>query len=387
MARSKNSERRRELRKRKKALKRKRKQSSKDAARSAATDRSAEYEGAMSLMAALLADAAAAQPLPTPPDWACAASYTPAAARMVASGRALPGSEMPPPHHVAKLEAWLGIDRPWGLLDVRTRTTEELVAALERHGTTVDRATFAERARGRRSAWKLGQDLVDGADPAHLPGAVATELWRRWLPDTPCYESVCDSIQRGYPLLDDSTGEKPIALWMDAWRDLSHLLPARISSFRDVARETGMLQLPGNWVGDMMQGVMNVALSDEAFVSDALAFVRWARRFDDAPLSGVVADEAELLAISGAQEQGIAILEACIEADPRDPMPVARLADLLTLNHPRVTTDYTRAAAVLRDGMARSLRDPESWGLASRLEWIESRAASTSEEPVHRGPA
>ncbi len=382
MARSKNSGKRRELRKRKKALKRKRTQSSKDTARSAATDRSAEYEGALSQMVALLTDLAAPQSMPSSPDWACAASYTPAAARIVASGRALSGLERPPPHHVAKLEAWLGIDRPWGLLDVRTRTTEELVAALERHGTTVDQQAFTERARARRSSWQLGQELIEGeVDPVHLPGAVATELWRRWLPQTPCYESVCDTIQRGYPLLD-STGEKPIPLWMAAWTDLVPLLPADTASLEQLARETGMLQHPGNWIGDMTQGVMNVVLRDETFAADALAFVRWVRRFDDAPSGGIVADEAELLAISGAQEEGVAILEACIEADPLDPMPVARLSDLLTMSHPRITTDSARAAAVLRSGMARPLRDPESWGLASRLEWIESRVAHTPSEPT-----
>jgi hypothetical protein len=61
-----------------------------------------------------------------------------------------------------------------------------------------------------------------------------------------------------------------------------------------------------------------------------------------------------------------------------------RLSDLLTMSHPRITTDSARAAAVLRAGMARPLRDRESWGLASRLEWIESRVAHTPSEPAQR---
>jgi hypothetical protein len=309
MARSKNANKRRQQRKRKKELKRKAKKYNPDRPVVARPlpfvddfddfdDLDDLHDGDGSLQS-IFAEIIGGGTGSRPPDWACHTSWF-AGFASHASGRPAPSREAPPPHQAAKLGVLMGVDIPWGLVDVRGRSTEELVEALARCGATVDPATFAERARGRRSAWRLGDDLATReADPIDLPGAVATELWRRWLPDTPCYESICDTIQCAYPLyFDDPTGTKVTPHWMKAWRDLTSLLPAEITSFSDMARETGMLELPRAWVGAMWDGVMNVAREDHEFVSEALAFVRWVRSFDDPPPEATEADEAELVAIA-----------------------------------------------------------------------------------------
>lgn len=47
-------------------------------------------------------------------------------------------------------------------------------------------------------------------------------------------------------------------------------------------------------------------------------------------------------------------------------------ADLFMLKHPGCVRDPARAAQILREGLARPLRDPQHWDLESRLEWAES---------------
>lgn len=331
-------------------------------------------EGLMSMFAGMLGSQGGGHHLPEPPDWACASSYTPAAAKRVIETGNLPGMEAPPAHHLAKLKAWYGVGEPWGLAEVRACTDQELVDGLALFDITMDEPELRRLVGGHRSAWRLGESLVDEpVEPEHILGTITTELWRRWLPDVPCYEGVCDKIQRGYALFDGS-GERSASLWMAAWRDLSALLPPEITSFKQADQATGVLQMLGNWVGDMLDGVHNLALEDAEFVPEALAFVRWIQRFDDVPSNAVVAEEAELLAYLGKGEEGVKLLEDRMAEDPLDPMPYARLSDLFMLKHPRCVRDPARAAQILRDGLARPLREPEHWDLESRLEWAESEA-------------
>lgn len=375
MARSKNKTKMSAAKRRKKALKRKKVLGVHKSAPPPSDD-------AMGALAALFAGLGTAGPQDLdfnrsePPPWACATAYTPAAARMVLQSGSIPGMPPPPGHHRAKLRVWLRLDDDWGLERIRQRTDAELLSKLAAHGVDVDAAELRRRASGHPSAWRLGEALGAGqARESDIVPAITTELWRRWLPDLPCYEGVCDAIQMGYPLLDAS-GEAVVPQWMAAWRDLQSLLPREINRFKEADQETGVLQMLGNWVGDMLDGVNNVARTDAAFVPDALAFVRWVKRFEDGPSAGIVADEAELLTYAGRREEGVRLLEDWIALDPTDPMPHARLSDLFVLRHPNCTPDPARAVQILRDALARPVRDPDQWDLESRLKWAESRMGS-----------
>jgi len=77
---------------------------------------------------------------------------------------------------------------------------------------------------------------------------------------------------------------------MAAWRDLQSILPRELTRFEDADQETGVLQMLGNWVADMLGGVFNGARTDAALVTDALAFVRWVKRFEDGPSASIAAD-------------------------------------------------------------------------------------------------
>jgi len=185
MARSKNNARKRAAKQHRKAVERERKaRSESPGPRSVATD--------LAPWAALAELIGELPPIDDPPDWACSTHYTPAEARMVVAGRPIPGGlSRPPPHHVAKLEAWLGIASPWGLAEVRERTTPELLAALAGVGVSIDAAGFRQLAAGHPSAWRFGQSLSDAhVDPEHLLGA--SDMRRD--PPTRCRCQDCEEL-------------------------------------------------------------------------------------------------------------------------------------------------------------------------------------------------
>jgi hypothetical protein len=81
---------------------------------------------------------------------------------------------------------------------------------------------------------------------------VAT-LWQRWFPDVPSFETLDDKMQSGYDLLSPGGGTAACRTWLDAWRDVLHLLDkGGIRSIADFDARFGGSQALFNWIQDLI---------------------------------------------------------------------------------------------------------------------------------------
>ncbi|HXB71493.1 MAG TPA: hypothetical protein VNY05_24875 [Candidatus Acidoferrales bacterium] len=77
-------------------------------------------------------------------------------------------------------------------------------------------------------------------------------LWQRWFPDKPSFELLDDKMQAGYDLKASSGAVAACRIWLDAWKDVLHILDkARMQSIEEFDDRFGGSQSLFNWIQDL----------------------------------------------------------------------------------------------------------------------------------------
>jgi tetratricopeptide (TPR) repeat protein len=95
------------------------------------------------------------------------------------------------------------------------------------------------------------------------------QLWQRWFPDTPSFESLDDKMQTGYALVQQRDAVAACEVWLDAWGNFLSLLDKSAAKSIDEFDE----QFKGtewvfNWLQEFEQELWNAGIAQPRFFSD-----------------------------------------------------------------------------------------------------------------------
>jgi hypothetical protein len=118
-------------------------------------------------------------------------------------------------------------------------------------------------------------------------------LWQRWLPATPCLETIDDKIQEGYERLAQECG---IATdrWLEAWSDVVDVCDATgITTIAGFDERFPLTQSLFNWNQDLEMELGNAGLHNPAKLQARITVgEQVARRFTDCCLGWVPTSSA-----------------------------------------------------------------------------------------------
>jgi tetratricopeptide (TPR) repeat protein len=97
-------------------------------------------------------------------------------------------------------------------------------------------------------------------------------LWQRWFFDRPCFELLDDKMQAGYDLLASGGTTAACSTWLDAWRDVLHLLDkSGMQSIREFDERFRGTQSLFNWIQDLEDELWNAGLENRQFLTARIA--------------------------------------------------------------------------------------------------------------------
>lgn len=278
----------------------------------------------------------------------------------------------------------------WTTSRVAAMPTEQILWKLRQLGTDVTEASFRARAAEHHSSWALSSSWretarrrgpLDRHDDDFM-GLAACELWRRWLPERPSEEMLDDWMQEAYKQLAAEQEVAACEQWCRVWAVIRERLRPEMTTCEAARDAFDGSQSLHNWLQDFAMSLRNAALEEPRFAAEGVGLCRdvVAQFPDEYPLFrfNFRGRLGEFLALAGKPEEGVRELELLLAEDPDDPAAYARLSDLLGfgLRGPEdAPIDRPRAIALLEEALARPVRDPESWGLAHRLEQLRSAEA------------
>ncbi len=161
-----------------------------------------------------------------------------------------------------------------GIPQVRAKTTKALVDQLKKAGVAVDVEDFASSAEGFASAWDLAQTWEPSSQAdEEFVGLAACELWRRSLADRPSLEMLDELMQDGYDALDAGDLKKACDAWLRFADALLTSLPKDAHTVDEADAVFPGVNSIGNWLGDVVTQLNDVAARDAELARTALPVV------------------------------------------------------------------------------------------------------------------
>ena len=161
------------------------------------------------------------------------------------------------------------------LEEVTRLTDEDVLAKLHGFGIELDRATLAQWCAQALSAKELADAWEQHERKHHREvrdrewvwRCLAT-LWQRWCPEIPSFEALEDKLRIGYERLAAGDAQAACRTWLDAWRDVLHLLDKRgIQSIETFDARFRGTQSLFNWIQDLETELWNAGLEDPQFLT------------------------------------------------------------------------------------------------------------------------
>ena len=161
------------------------------------------------------------------------------------------------------------------LEEVTRLTDEDVLAKLHGFGIELDRATLAHWCAQALSAKELADAWEQHERKHHREvrdrewvwRCLAT-LWQRWCPEIPSFEALEDKLRIGYERLAAGDAQAACRTWLDAWRDVLHLLDKRgIQSIETFDARFRGTQSLFNWIQDLETELWNAGLEDPQFLT------------------------------------------------------------------------------------------------------------------------
>jgi hypothetical protein len=93
-------------------------------------------------------------------------------------------------------------------------------------------------------------------------------LWQRWFPDKPSFELLAYKMQAGYDLKASSGAVAACRIWLDAWKDVLHILDkAGMQSIEEFDDRFGGSQSLFNWIQDLECLLRTASMKDRQFLT------------------------------------------------------------------------------------------------------------------------
>jgi tetratricopeptide (TPR) repeat protein len=164
--------------------------------------------------------------------------------------------------------------------DAKLLSDGDLLAKLRSFGIDLDRSSLEQLCGQALSAEEIAKPLLDQRtfhgkheklESDWIWICLAT-LWQRWFFDQPCFELLDDKMQAGYDLLASGGATAACRTWLDAWRDVLHILDkSGMQSIREFDERFGGTQSLFNWIQDLEDALWNAGLENRQFLTARIA--------------------------------------------------------------------------------------------------------------------
>ncbi len=300
----------------------------------------------------------------------------------------------------------------WTLGRIAEEPTEAILSRLRTLGVDTSREVFLALASARTSAWGIGaiwkqaprdtRRNLSRHDEDFL-GMAACELWKRWSPERPSVEMLDDWMQAGYAHSMANGAEQACETWLRVWQVIDARLQPEMRCTDDALSVFDGVQCIFNWVQDFIMELHNAAVRQPRWAPVGVDLCRrLLAAFPDESkgfLGCVQQDLGNLLALDGRIAEAEEVLRTLIEEDPADARGYAMLSDLwgVGIRPGLAPLALDKAVALLRDALARPVRNPDEYDLELRLEALlaaqrpaaaaagVAKAAKSSERGGRRG--
>jgi hypothetical protein len=159
--------------------------------------------------------------------------------------------------------------------EARRLTDAELLAKLLSFGVDIDRPSLEGLCDQALSAQEIAGPLLKQRPfwskldlKRDWIWICLDALWQRWFPDKPSFEMLDDKMQAGYDLRASSGAVPACRTWLDAWRDVLHILDkAGIQSIHEFDDRFQGSQFLSNWIQDLECELWSAGLKDRQFLT------------------------------------------------------------------------------------------------------------------------
>jgi hypothetical protein len=256
------------------------------------------------------------------------------------------------------------------LSDARKLGDAELLGKLAIFNIRLDRESFPEQCTHALSAEDLGRSLAQL--PTFRPASRVmdedwlwlglTVLWQRWCPNVPSFERLDDRMQEGYLLRGQNSAEA-CDRWLEAWSDVVAL--AEKGSFRSLTEFDGAFggtQSVFNWVQDAEMELQRAGWKNPVYQRRRIGLCEeFLRRFvpgNSLLLENMRRAMAGACIESGDRARGDALYEQWLRTDPQWGWGWIGWSDCYGLFAPAGTSDFSKAEALLKQGLGvKGVRD------------------------------
>ena len=285
----------------------------------------------------------------------------------------------------------------WERSDLKTLSTDQIVAKLADHGIETSEAAFRNRADDLNAAtalsdqWKAEYEVDATGHDHDFIWMAAEELWERWTPEIPNKERIYDFVQDGRDLREQGNRAVACDQWLTAWEYILAVIPDGSTTIEaaDQAIPTFLSLEP--FIRSLDSDLATVAEDDPAYHEHRLEFCREVcEQFPDADdeflldFRHFVADSlAELDRAAASRDE----LEALIEAYPEDPWAYKKLADSYWLEDPDglLTEEMERTVELYRAALDAKGPLEGTSIVADRLEDVETQLTEMKASDEMRG--
>jgi len=277
-------------------------------------------------------------------------------------------------------------------------TDAELLAKLGSFGVEIDRPSLKRLSGQALSAEEIAEPLLAERTLWGKHRGLERDwiwicldaLWQRWFPDKPSFELLDDKMQSGYELLASGDPVGACRIWLDAWRDVLHILDkAGMRSIKEFDDRFGGSQSLYNWVQDLEDELWNAGLDDRQLLAARIALCEEGLRRFPTDDNLMIENRRRALAESyhglGETDKAEALYRDWLNTDPRWGWGWIGWSDCYGfLNTP--AKDLQRAEQILREGLSiAGVRDRPD--LAERLAYICEEQVRKEEAADFRRPA
>ena len=247
--------------------------------------------------------------------------------------------------------------------DARRLTDGELLAKLRSFGIEMDRSSLERLCDEALSAEEIAQPLLEGRTfhgrkqemDSDWIWICLSALWGRWFPDKPSFEALDDKMQAGYELQKSGGAVAVCRVWLEAWKDVLHILDkAGIQSIDEFDERFGGSESLFNWIQDLESELWNAGLEDRQFLRARIALCeeglrRWAD--DDLMSENRRRALAESYYELGEPDKAEALFRGWLHLDPRWGWGWIGWSDCYRFTRTE-RRDWDRCEQILREGLA-----------------------------------
>ena len=272
---------------------------------------------------------------------------------------------------------------------VAAMSTAEIQERLAGLGIDAAEERYKELARGRDSAWAIGEDVwlasagerLDSAGDEDFICLAACELWKRFIPDIVSEEMRVDWLEDGNELMksDDYAGSSDA--WLLLWDWVRPRLTADMRTLDAADPLLDDAEFMLNWIQDLFMVLRNAAMDQREYAD---AGVRLCEQIlsqfteeDARVLDDMRCDLADMLFMRGDRARGEQILIQIMDSRPNEAIGYVRLSDAL-MDYGGDEADLDCALSLLEQAAARPVRDPEGWDLEARLSQLREARSNHS---------